>query len=273
MITLFVIIITSCSMDNLLTEDKFAEKWIKSLQSKNSEVVIKETNGLKIITEFNNEEYTHFLNNAYADYKNDPVDLDSVIDTYTESLLDLFKPQEKINQNRIVPLIKDNRYLIELKKISNVDTIVNITENYNNELVIVYAEDKEKTISQFTKKDFKELNLSFDELKKIAINNLYNILPQIEKNGENGFYMITAGGSYESSLILLDDIWTKENFKVDGDFVIGIPARDILLITGSNDKDNLLKMINLVKEIDNTGSHIVSNKLFIRKNQKFELFK
>jgi len=61
-------------------------------------------------------------------------------------------------------------------------------------------------------------------------------LTDIKRDGSDGVYMFTAGGNYEASIILLDSLWTKENLPVKGDFVIAIPSRDVLMITGSNDK-------------------------------------
>jgi uncharacterized protein YtpQ (UPF0354 family) len=261
-----------CSSDTL-TENEFSEIWIESLTNKNENLVVKEVNGLELKTEINNEEYTHFLDNAYADYKNDPSDLDNIIENYAESSLDLFKPKKKINHNKIVPLIRDKRYLAEIKRLNDTDTLSNIFEEYNDDLIIIYAEDNERTISQFTKEDIATLNIAVDSFKGLSISNLNTILPEIEKTGNTGLYMLTAGGDYESSLILLDDIWTKDNFDVDGDFVIGIPSRDMLMITGSNDKENILKLKNIVKDINTNGSHIVSDKLFIRENQKFVVYK
>lgn len=80
---------------------------------------------------------------------------------------------------------------------------------------------------------------------------------------------MTAGGNYEASLILLDSLWTKTNIPVDGDFVIGIPARDILLVTGSNNKREISIAQRKVKEIYTTGNYQVSDNLYRRVNGKF----
>lgn len=83
--------------------------------------------------------------------------------------------------------------------------------------------------------------------------------------------MLTAGGDYESSLILFD-IWDKENFPVNGNLIIGIPARDVILVTGTNDKENIDRLKKSIREINETGDHIVSDKIFEFKNGQFELW-
>jgi len=82
--------------------------------------------------------------------------------------------------------------------------------------------------------------------------------------------MLTMGGNYESSLILLD-IWKKDNFPVDGDIVIGVPARDLIFVTGSNDKENIQRIKDKVKEVNDMGDHVVSNKLFVLTENKFKI--
>ena len=84
--------------------------------------------------------------------------------------------------------------------------------------------------------------------------------------------MLTAGGDYEASLILEESIWTQENFIINGEIVIGVPARDLVLITGSEDEEGIKRLKETIIEVNQTGNHLVSDKLFIWRNGKFELF-
>lgn len=136
-------------------------------------------------------------------------------------------------------------------------------------MFVFYAEDRENSIHYISKNDLEEINFSIEDLKEKSIENLLNSF-EMKRHGENGYYMITIGGNYESSLILLD-IWHRENFSVNGDFVIGIPARDILFITGSKDSENLHRLYDSIKKINETGDHLVSDKIFEFKNGKFEV--
>ncbi|MFK7901151.1 MAG: hypothetical protein AB8B61_10390, partial [Cyclobacteriaceae bacterium] len=70
-------------------------------------------------------------------------------------------------------------------------------EKYNSELYIFYAQDFEHSISYLIKDNIKEYDIEIDRLKEKATTNLLKILPNIESHGENGYYMLTAGGNYE----------------------------------------------------------------------------
>ncbi len=109
-------------------------------------------------------------------------------------------------------------------------------------------------------------------MNEIAIENLGELATEIKRQGENGEYMLTMGGDFESSLILLD-IWNNENFPVDGEIIIGVPARDIILVTGSNDTENIKEIKSKIKSINESGDHIVSDKLFIYDGVKFIMHK
>jgi uncharacterized protein YtpQ (UPF0354 family) len=84
--------------------------------------------------------------------------------------------------------------------------------------------------------------------------------------------MITAGGDYEASLILFEPLWSKENIVVDGDFVIGIPNRDLLFVTGSNNVEEINRIKGVIENSYKTGDHQVSPYLYIWKNNKFERY-
>lgn len=84
--------------------------------------------------------------------------------------------------------------------------------------------------------------------------------------------MITAGGFHEASLILLSSLWTKENFDVDGDIVAIIPNRDILIVTGSNNKQGISKLKEMANDFYQTGNYSISPFLFKWNGYKFERF-
>lgn len=213
----------------------------------------------------------HLLDNSYAEYKNDPKDLDEIIEKYTNASKELFEPKEAVSLDRVVPIIKDQRFINETIKLNPDFEKDFLIERFNDELFIFYAENKETTIGYLKRDEIESLNIGFEELRKKAIENLGELATKIERHGEDGQFMLTMGGDFESSLILLK-IWDKDNFPVKGEIVIAIPARDLVLITGSDDSENLEKVKRKVMEINETGDHVVSDRLFILRNNKFETY-
>ena len=91
--------------------------------------------------------------------------------------------------------------------------------------------------------------------------------------GGKGSFGISAGGDFETSLILSTRLWTKENFEVDGDFIIAIPNKDLLFITGSNNQKEIDRIEKIAEDSYRTGNHPVSPYLFKWNGKMFEKYK
>jgi uncharacterized protein YtpQ (UPF0354 family) len=109
------------------------------------------------------------------------------------------------------------------------------------------------------------------ELRALACENLKRLLPKIERHGTGGVYMVTAGGDYEASLLLLDSIWSGGEMEVKGEVVVAIPTRDLLLVTGSKDSEGIEKVKRMVKEAS-SGAYRLTQKLFVYRSGRFEEF-
>lgn len=254
----------------MLTESEFSKKFANRLIQKVEGLNIFSINGLEIQTEFEGStEYRHFLENCYSEYRRNPDDLEEIFIKYLNATDSIYNINENISINDILPVIKDGRFLQNLRDLDNNYEENNVFEKYNDELYIFYVEDTETNINYLSKEDIENLNVDPIKLREIAIDNLLNSV-EIEKHGEDGYYMLVVDGNYESSLILLD-IWNEENFEVEGEIIIGIPSRDLLLITGKNDVENLERLKKTIKEISEEGDHLVSEKLFEYRNGKFEV--
>ena len=254
----------------MLTESEFSKKFANRLIRKVDGLNIFSINGLEIQTEFEGStEYRHFLDNCYSEYRRNPDDLEEIFIKYLNATDSIYNINKNININDILPVIKDGRFLQNLLDLDNNYEENNIFEKYNDELYIFYVEDTETNINYLSREDIENLNVDPIKLREIAIDNLLNSV-EIEKYGDDGYYMLEVDGNYESSLILLD-IWNEENFEVEGEIIIGIPARDLMIITGKNDVENLERLKHTIKEINENGDHLVSEKIFEYRNGKFEV--
>ena len=73
-------------------------------------------------------------------------------------------------------------------------------------------------------------------------------------------------------LLLLDEIWSEKRIPVDGAYVVAIPARDLLLVTGSNDKAAVAKLRELATKAAAQSSYKLTNELFTYRAGHFTLF-
>jgi len=261
----------------MLTEKDFTQLYFNLLKSKFPSVIFSIVDDSTIESKFQGKKIRTSIDNAYREYKLQQDSLQEILDRYVSATSEIFYPKDKIDINRIVPIIKPISYLEDVKEeakaIGATKDIEGVYQKYNNELIIVYAEDTKNNIQYLARDDLKDLSINIDSLLTIAVKNLDKLLTSIKKKGNNGVYMLVAGGDYEASIILLNDILRKEHFDINGDLVITIPNRDMLLITGSNDKEGIQKIADLATKTYQTGNYPLSPYLFKWNGNKFEKFK
>ena len=184
-------------------------------------------------------------------------------------------PVNGINLARIVPLIRGTAYLRQLQELEPRTNRAqhHVYEVYNEELAIVYAEDKEDTTSLLKHGELAIIGLDMNSLKALALQNLSDVLDGIEQTDANGRGQLLADGNYDASLLLVDELWEVNEFGINGDIVVAVPSRDRLLYTGSNDTHNLATLQSVIDSVFQQGERLVSRALFVRRNGRFEVFK
>ena len=223
---------------------------------------IKEASGLK---------RTLFLTNAYREYALDPKRFSEIVKGFVAAMSQSGAAQGKLDRSRIVPVIKDRQWLVELHDMLRKDgkSQEHLSESFNNELIIVYAEDDPKRTRYLTTSE--DIGVDRQELRALAVENLKRILPKIEMRGDR-VLLVSAGGDYEPSLLLIDEIWSGGQVKVNGDIVVAVPARDVLLITGSRDRTGLKQVRELAAKFVAQGPYGLTDTLFVYRNGRFTKF-
>lgn len=255
-----------------LNEKKFTKKFYKELAAAHPERNFEITDNLVIFCR--NEKYSLRLENAYCMYKSDPCAVKEIMTRYINVFSKVLSGEVAVRADGVVPLVKSADYIefnAEVNNI-NVDDFTAVRQKYNDQLIILFAKDSEETFATFSLEDLETLKIERDSLLGLSLENLKRTIPKINLYGGEGIYMVTVGGNYEASLILWDEIWTKENFDVKGDFVIAIPNRDMLYVTGSEDRQGIEWVKKHMKKSYNEGSYPVSPYLFKRNGNKFEKF-
>lgn len=224
------------------------------------------------------ESSTSFLDNAYDAYNQAPAAKAEIIRQYVGVVPDLKTADHgPVDRTRIVPIVKDRPWLDEMRKaagdLSKGKPFDQVFEDLSPDLIILYAEDTDKTIRYVSPTDLKKIGLDRAELRQLAIDNLRRLLPPVQRRGDKGLFILTAGGVYESSLLLFDKLWANLQTEVDGDIVLAIPNRDLLIVTGSHNSEGVQKLRTMAAKSHTEGTYRLTPKLFTRKQGKIEEFK
>jgi len=273
----FLLFAAACEQA-IKSPDEFTREFAAELQKAAPDAQILGAAGLEVqISRQGAQKQTIFLQNAYDVYKQHPSKKNEIIRLYIDSALETMSHNKSgIDVNRIVPIVKDKLWLTETKKAmrehGGKKTPDHLYDEYNEELIVLYAEDSPGNIRFLTADDLKKLDIERQDLRALALKNLKTLLPEIRITGGDGIYIVTADGSYEASLLLSDSIWANGQIRVKGDIVAAIPTRDLLIVTGSGDEKALRKARELVNKTYLEGAYKISNSFFVLRKNKFVKF-
>ena len=271
--------LSACAGDRPMSKQAYTELFAARLHQAAPQLKLEIQGELKIkITGAGGIAATAFLNNSYDSYAANPAALEQVLQEYVAGGVAAFAKtaeNKPVDRNLIVPVIKDWAWLADTRKAmrergaAEKDIPEYVSEPLNTELVIVYAEDSPQTVSYLTAKTLATAGLKKEELRALAIANLRKLLPKVEAKGSNGVYFMSAGGAYEASLLLFEDIWREKRMKVEGDYVVAVPSRETLLITGSGETEGLKKVRELAKSTAAESPYHLTADLFVYRKGKF----
>jgi uncharacterized protein YtpQ (UPF0354 family) len=243
---------TTAAFAAQMSESQFTEAFAKQAKASIKDVNFKIVQPLQINTKnVNGYELTIFLGNAYAQYTSSPSNLQSIIDSQISSI----KSQQQIlgsqTSTAIFAVLKPADYLATVKKqLSQTNLAAKdiplVFDKINDDLYVFYVFDTENGMRMITKKDLADSKVEEKSVRAIAVKNLSDYfakkqvaIRRIEKTGTAKVYAVSLDENYEASILLLDKYWNKRTFDVSGDIVAFFPARNVVLVTGSSDKEGL----------------------------------
>jgi len=267
---LALLCILLCAWDQAGAQDDsraFTEKVAQGLRAKLPQSTITVTGDFALsIKPANGLETSLSTRNLYNDYKQDLASLGEIVDLYAKSLTE--KPCCKLDRARIIPVIKDRPWLESTQRHIGHELLA---EDFNNELVVVYAEDSDSRTRYIQSSE--NVGIDRKELRKLAVDNLAKLLPKIQMAEVDGLVtMFEAGGDYEASLLLFDHIWSSGQVKVKGDIVVAVPAKDALLVTGSQNRKGLAALRKVVAEVTAQQRYALTDTLFVYRGGRFVKF-
>ncbi|MFO1436719.1 MAG: DUF1444 family protein [Verrucomicrobiaceae bacterium] len=117
------------------------------------------------------------------------------------------------------------------------------------DIIIMYAYDMGAYFEIISNSELKRLGLTVQELHKVALANLDSLNLEVRAHENGRVRMLTAGGDFEATLLLLPYVWDSVASMVQGDVVAAIPARDLIFFTGTGDREGLSEMRSLTSKM------------------------
>ena len=260
-----------------LSQEQFAARFVKLLKSAHPDLSVKIAGPMDLtVKPAEGGEYHVFLGNAYMQYVNAPGQLEKILKVYASQIREFAKHNkdtDKIDRTHIVPIIKDRGWLEEtrrsVKAKTGKDTLDNVYEDFNDGLVICYAEDAGQSLRYFTNKALEAAGIPRSGLRALAVANLRRIVPKYEIERLLAVSRITASEGYDASLLLFDDLWAGLAAK-NGDIVVAIPTREVLLFTPLADSEGMAKIGDYAAKLRASSAYALTDRLFLYRDGRFE---
>jgi len=142
-----------------------------------------------------------------------------------------------------------------------------VVRDLQNGLVVAYLVDEGKSFSYVQHKHLIAAGLEEDQLHELGVENLAMIAKnQLRVSSYDGYFVATAGGNFEASLILVDRIWTHAfRSYVAGQYAVAIPAGDILAFGDANSDQTRRGFERLFTRARNSRlDHPITNTVYLR---------
>jgi uncharacterized protein YtpQ (UPF0354 family) len=270
------LVLFACSQTALaaLSAEAFTKEYVSLLRAALPSHTIEIVKPLEVlVSDSGGARSRAFLDNAYSQYLADPDARQEVLERHVASIAESARDVAPLSPKNIVPIVKDRAWLEETRAttsaMSGGKPAERVVDELNDVLVIVYAEDTPLNIRYFDAEALAKAGVERGGLRALAVANLRRLLPDIERHRGELFTMITAGGTYEASLLLLDDLWSGDALGVDGEPVVAVPARDLLLVTGSRNRAGIAQLRKIASEVRAEGTYTLTDELFVYRRGAF----
>lgn len=141
------------------------------------------------------------------------------------------------------------------------------------DLILFYAFDEPTCFTMVAERDLARLDLDAKGLHDIAMINLRRLIHDPEMHQiSSGVFMLTCGGNFEATTLLLDEIWQQAAKMVVGKLVVAIPARDVVTFTGTDNREGLAFLRSKVSMILETGDHTLTRNFIVRNGTAWRVY-
>ena len=121
--------------------------------------------------------------------------------------------------------------------------------------------------------DLTRLDVTRSELRRLAAGNLNVALEEAKIHGQPPYFLLSFNG-LESSAILDREFWENLRGTVPGELVVGVPARDVVIITGTWAKQGMARARRAVDRVFFAGGeHLLTRDLLVWRRGAWEVLR
>ena len=175
--------------------------------------------------------------------------------------------------NLIVP-----RIVLDLPMVVKPDLVLSgdntpVEQKLVADLSIAYAFDLPQCFRMVAQRDLVRLGLNQQSIHSLALTNLQERVADADiLELDDNIFTLSCGRNNEAAMIVLDPVWTQAVSMVQGDLVVAVPSRDIVMFTGAENRDGLRIMRSRVSQLLEQGDHTLTRHFLIRAERNWRRY-
>lgn len=177
--------------------------------------------------------------------------IDEIVYYVEETIHQMQDEAHKIlNEKRIMPVIRATSFPTQTKEGNDF-----VTENHTAETRIYYALDLGKSYRLIDESLLKDLNLTEQQIKEMALFNVRKLDNPYKTDEVKGniFYFINTNDGYDASRVLNAALLSSFEDKIEGEMLIALPHQDVLIIADIRNKTGYDIMAHMTMEFFTNG--------------------
>ena len=253
-----------------LTPEQFTTAYAGMLRDHLDGAAIAITGELELsVTAAGRDQHTVFLDNAWRECRDEPARRVELCMGRLAALRGLLSRAQDLPPALadVVTVVKDRKFVDDMNTLSagRSDALPPLhAEPLVADLVVVYAMDTPTALQYLRTHEVQELGVAAEDLRARAVANLATRLPQPRVIGDGAVRALVLDGTFEACLLLVDDVWKSQQEHVRGDLVVAAPARDVLLVTGSESRAGLAQLAETAARMHADAVYPISKTLLVR---------
>jgi uncharacterized protein YtpQ (UPF0354 family) len=146
-----------------------------------------------------------------------------------------------------------------------------ILDDYLDDVGVGYSFGPPYGARLVTWTDLERLGLSGKGLRQTAARQLDVMLDHVQLHGRPPVLMLSFG-AIGSSLLLAEGFWERAAYSVPGDVVVGAPAQDVIMMTGSASRQGVERIRRAVDRLFFAGGGgLLMRDLLVRRDGQWEV--
>lgn len=147
-----------------------------------------------------------------------------------------------------------------------------VVDEFLGDLAVAYSLGPPFGERLVTWADLDQYGLPLGAVRRNAALTLGSMLDRVRIHGQPPALMLSFDG-LESSVLLAHAFWDSLEGSIPGELVVGVPARDVVIVTGSESRPGLEKARRAVDRVFFAGDqHLLSRELLVRRRGMWDVF-